>query len=145
MTNVLIGIVGEDKDCEEVLFKGFKRFYPDVVVLLVKSKYVKSAKRIEKNLRKHDIDINVYEISNFPSLEEVFMKIRDMQSLYDEDTIVINVDCDYMTSCIALSSAFVNGIAAIGILDDEIIAYPIMKFSYYNAVNDKKMGDFKTY
>ena len=139
MANVLIGIIGEDKDCEEILFKGFKRFYPNVVVLLVKSKYIKSAKRIEKNLKKHDIDIDIYEISNFPSLEEVFMKIRDMLSLYEDDVIVINVDCDYMTSCLALSSAFVNGIAAIGILGDEIIAYPIMKFSYYNAVNDKKM------
>ncbi len=139
MANVLIGIVGEDKDCEEILFKGFKRFYPDVIVLLVKSKYIKSAKRIERNLEKHDIDIDVYEISDFPNIEEVFMKIRDIESLYKGDTIVINVDCDYMTSCLALSSAFVNGIAAIGILGDEIITYPIMKFSYYNAVNDKKM------
>ena len=44
-----------------------------------------------------------------------------------------------MSSCLALSSAFVNGIAAIGVLEDQIIAYPIMKFSYYNAINDKKM------
>ena len=66
-----------------------------------------------------------------------------MTNLYKNDTLVINVDADYMTSCLALSSSFVNGVQAIGVLKDEVIAYPIMKFSYYNAINDKKMDILK--
>jgi hypothetical protein len=73
-------------------------------------------------------------------LEEVFRVIKEISQLYSKDNIVINVDTDYMSSCLALSSAFVNGIAAIGMMEDEIITYPIMKFSYYNAINEKKMS-----
>jgi hypothetical protein len=139
MENILIGIVGEDRDCEEILVKGFKRFYPDKVILLTKEKYISKGKKITKNLEKFDIEIIIKEIVNNPNLEEVFMKIRDLNNIYKGNNLVINVDVDYMTSCLALSSSFVNGIAAIGILGKEVISYPIMKFSYYNAINEKKM------
>lgn len=139
MKNILVGIIGEDKDCEEILFKGFKKFYPDLIVLLTKEKFIKKSEKIEKNLSKFDIDIDIRKISDFPHLEEVFMAIRDLTNIYKGENLVINVDVDYMTSCLVLSSSFVNGIQAIGILGEEVIAYPIMKFSYYNAINDKKM------
>ena len=139
MANVLIGIIGEDKDCQEIILKGFKRFYPDNVVLLTKRKFMKKSFKISKTLEKLEIKTDIREIGDNPHLEEVFMKIKDMSNLYKGDNLVINVDVDYMTSCLALSSSFVNGIAAIGILGKEVISYPIMKFSYYNAINDKKM------
>lgn len=143
MVNTLVAIIGEDRDAEEVLFKGFKNFYPESIILLTKSKCLKSSKKIKSNLSKFDINIDIEEISNFPQLEEVFMKIRDITNLFKGDTLVINVDTDYMTSCLALSSAFVNGVQALGILGDKIIVYPIMKFSYYNAINEKKMNLLK--
>ncbi len=138
MENILIAIIGEDSDASEMLFKGFKKFTPSKVVLLVKKKYEKKINSIEKELSKFGISSEHYLVSDFLHMEEVFMKIKDMSNLYSKDNIVINVDTDYMSSCLALSSAFVNGIAAIGVLKDEIIAYPIMKFSYYNAINEKK-------
>ncbi len=139
MKNILIGIIGEDNDCEEILFKGFKKFYPDIIVLLTKKKYLKKSKKIESNMNKFDIKIDTREVSDSPNLEEVFMKIKELENYYKNNSIVINVDTDYMTSCLALSSSFVNGIAAMGVLKEEVITYPIMKFSYYNAINDKKM------
>lgn len=143
MNNTLVAIVGEDSDVEEILFKGLKIFYPQSIVLLTKQKYLKKSKNIEKNLEKFDIKIKIIEVSNFLQLEEVFMKISDVSNLYKDNNLVINVDTDYMSSCLALSSAFVSGIQAIGVLGEEIIAYPVMKFSYYNAINDKKMDLLK--
>ena len=139
MANVIVAIIGEDKDADEILFKGFKSFKPDIAVLFVKEKYEKKGKKISKELDKFNVETKITSVPNFLKLEDVFMFVKDTSQLYKDDHIVINVDTDYMSSCLALSSAFVNGIAAIGILGDQLISYPIMKFSYYNAINDKKM------
>ena len=139
MVNLVIAVIGEDEDAGEVLFKGFKKFPAQKVVLLVKEGQSSKAKEIEKDLDKFGIEYEERNVSEFLELEEVFKEIKYVSEYYKGESIVINVDCDYMSSCLALSSAFVNGILAIGVLKEEIIAYPIMKFSYYNAINEKKM------
>lgn len=139
MVNLVIAIIGEDEDAGEVLFKGFKKFPAQKVVLLVKEGQNEKAKDIIKDLEKFGIEYEERVVSEFLELEEVFREIKYVSDYYKDESIVINVDTDYMSSCLALSSAFVNGILAIGILKEEIMAYPIMKFSYYNAINEKKM------
>jgi hypothetical protein len=139
MKNVVIGIIGNDGDVSEMLFKGFKKFYPDKIELLIRKNAKSNSKKIIKNLEQFGIDINSTEISDTANLEEIFLSIKQIAESYSNHKLVINVETDYETSCLALSSAFVNGIQAIGILHDQIIAYPIMKFSYYNAINEKKL------
>ena len=139
MKNVVIGIVGNDGDVSEMLFKGFKKFYPDKIELLIKENATSNAKKIIKNLEQFGIEINTSKVSKEAHLEEIFLSIKQIAENYSSHKLVINVETDYETSCLALSSAFVNGIQAIGILNDKIIAYPIMKFSYYNAINEKKL------
>lgn len=138
MDNILIGVIGEDSDTIEVLFKGFSKFQPKRVILLVKKKYLKKGDIVKKDLEKFGIAYEIKEVSNNLLLDETFIAIKEIHDRFKDDNVVINIDCDYMSSCLALSSAFVNGITAIGILNEEIIVYPIMKFSYYNAVNEKK-------
>lgn len=143
MANVLLAIIGEDNDAKEILIKGFSHFLPETVILLTKSKYVKKSEKIKKELAKLNIETYSVDVSNYLHLEEVFMKITEISKSHSQDTVVINVDTDYMSSCLALSSAFVSGIQAIGILGEDVIAYPVMKFSYYNAINEKKMKIIK--
>ena len=138
MKNILIGIVGEDSDVKKVLYKGFDEFFPDEIILLVKQNYEKSANKITKEFEKNSIKTTQYFLSSNPHMEEIFLEVKKITQMYEKDSIVINVDTDYYTSCLALSAAFVNGITAIGILKDELIVYPIMRFSYYNALNEKK-------
>lgn len=138
MDNILIGVIGEDSDTIEVLFKGFSKFQPKRVVLLVKKKYLKKGDIVKKDLEKFGIAYEIKEVSNNLLLDETFIAIKEIHDIFKDDNVVINIDCDYMSSCLALSSAFVNGITAIGILNEEIIVYPIMKFSYYNTINEKK-------
>jgi hypothetical protein len=137
--NLIIGVIGEDDDAGEVLFKGFKEFQAQKVVLLVKEGYEFRADEIILDLDKFGIEHEIIPSSLPMHMEEVFLEVKKISELYSDYNIVINVDCDYYTSCLALSSAFVNGITAIGIIKDELIVYPVMKFSYYNALNLKKM------
>jgi hypothetical protein len=139
MNNVQIAIIGADKDVQEVLYKGFRKFPVDTLILLIKQRYLKKSRNLIKSCEQQGISIVEEHISDSPSLEEIFSHISRLVLRYQDDAVVINVDTDYMTSCLALSSAFVNGIQAMGILDDEIIVYPVMKFSYYSAINQKKM------
>lgn len=140
MKTVLLAVIGEDDDAGEVIHRGFEIIKPDTIVLLVKKGFEKYAKRLEKEYFSETIEIKTDYLSKDPLMEEVFMKVKYYSEYYSDDSVVINVDSDYYTSCLALSSAFVNGIAAIGMLKDEVIAYPIMKFSYYNAINEKKFS-----
>lgn len=139
MKNIVIAILGEDEDARDILFEGFKKFEPDEVILLVKKDYKKKGKEIIKELNSKSILYKSQTISSEPHIEEVFLEVKKISQIYSNENIVINVDTDYFTSCLALSSAFVNGITAIGFMKEEIIVYPIMRFSYYNALNEKKL------
>jgi hypothetical protein len=136
--NLVVAVIGEDRDASEILLKGFKKFSPDKIILLHKKGNDRNLRIVEKDLKRLSIPYIINSVSNFLQLEELFIKIKEIQLLNSNSNIIINVDTDYMSSCLALSSAFVNGIAAIGILEEKIIAYPIMKFSYYNTISEKK-------
>ena len=138
--NLIVAIIGEDTDAGDVLFKGFKEFLAQKVVLLVKEGYEDRLEAIVKDLEKFSIEYEIKYCSFSPQMEEVFLDVKSISELYSKEySIVINVDTDYYTSCLALSAAFVNGIVAIGILKEELIVYPVMKISYYHALNKKKM------
>jgi len=44
-----------------------------------------------------------------------------------------------MLSCISLSAAFVNGLKTFEISNEKLFLFPILKFSYYNMLSDKKL------
>lgn len=139
----VVCVIGEDKDASDILYMGMKDFPAERVVLITKKEFERKCEDIEKDLNKFKIPVETVFVNNKESLEEIFGKIRWVSERYSDKKILINVDTDYLSSCLALSSAFVNGIQAIGVMKDEIIAYPIMKFNYYNALSDKKLEILK--
>ncbi len=140
---VVIAVIGEDHDAEEVLYNPIKNFPPEKIILILEERFLAKGEKIKKDLEKFSIPVEFEKIGNKKSLEEVFIKISKIKGREKDKKLLINVDTDYMSSCLALSAAFVNGIQAIGLLGKEIIAYPIMKFSYYSALSDKKLNILK--
>lgn len=134
----MIGILGPDNDALDVLYRGMKGFGIDKVIVIAAKEFEYKAQEAKKDLEKFRIPVDIYKIKDHKHMEQVFDVIRQIKEIEKEKNLMINVDTDYMSSCLALSSAFVNGIQAIGMMDEEVIAYPIMKFSYYNALSDKK-------
>ncbi|MEK6967963.1 MAG: hypothetical protein AABX51_05020 [Nanoarchaeota archaeon] len=137
--DVMVGIIGGDKDAAEVLFHGMKEFPAKKVVLIALKAESSTVSSIQKDLAKFKIPVDVLDIINPSSLEQVFAAIQKVKEREEGNRVIISVDTDYTSSCLALSAAFVNGVQAIGVLNDEIIAYPIMKFSYYSALSEKKI------
>ena len=141
--DVMVGIIGGDDDADEVLFHGLKEFPSKKVILVAPTGALKKVDQIKTDLAKFKIPVEMLDIKNPGSLEEVFSTINKIRDREQDNNVVINVDTDYMSSCLALSAAFVNGVQAIGIVNEQVMAYPIMKFSYYNALSDKKLKIMK--
>ncbi|MFH0971035.1 MAG: DUF6293 family protein [Candidatus Micrarchaeota archaeon] len=139
MKTVMVSIVGEDADGSDILYRGLREFASEKVVLLSEASHTDDVARIKRDLEKLKIPVVAETILKRVSMEEVFSRIARIRDREQGSKIIVNVDTDSTSSCIALSAAFVNGVQAIGVLDDKIIAYPIMKFSYYNALSDRKM------
>jgi hypothetical protein len=46
--------------------------------------------------------------------------------------------------CAATSAAFVNGLRAISVIGEETMLLPVLKFSYYQLLSDRKMDILRT-
>ncbi|MEK6954686.1 MAG: DUF6293 family protein [Candidatus Micrarchaeota archaeon] len=143
MDSTMLAIIGDDQDASSVLYKGMRKFNSGKVVLLHEGRHASKADAIRRDLEKLKIPVVSETLINRTSMEEVFGRLARIHERETENKVIVNVDTDSLSSCIALSAAFVNGVQAIGLMKDEIIAYPIMKFSYYNALSDKKMNMLK--
>src|SRR3989344_2966575 len=139
----MLAIIGGDDDADEVLYHGLKEFPSKKVILISPVEAAQKVQQIKNDMAKFKIPVETHEIKNPGSLEEVFGLINKINEKEKGNRLIINVDTDYMSSCLALSAAFVNGVQAIGVVNEQIIAYPIMKFSYYNALSTKKMKIMK--
>src|SRR3989344_7038440 len=139
MRSTMVAIIGDDSDAPDVLYRGLREFSSVRGVLLSEAKHASRSEGIKKDLERMKIPVTTESLSSRVSMEEVFSRFARINERETGNKIIVNVDTDYQSSCIALSAAFVNGVQAIGMMQDNIIAYPIMKFSYYNALSDKKM------
>ncbi len=137
MDTTAVAIIGKDDDASDVLFLGLRDFPAHKAVLICEPEWRRKAEKIRGELAKFHIQTE-FRTARTNSFEDVFRTISEIRQAEAKNRIIINTDTDYLSSCIALSAAFVNGIQAIGVLEDKIIAYPIMKFSYYSSLSDKK-------
>ena len=144
-SNTMIAIIGEDNDAFDMLQKGLEEFPSERVVLIASERFEKKADKVSAKVQQGETKyVRITKIQNTASLEDVFITMKRIAEEEQGNSCIINVETDYMSSCLALSSAFVNGIQAIGVMRDKVIAYPIMKFSYYNTLTDKKMKILET-
>lgn len=140
MKNVIIAPVGDNM---EALFIGLKDFPTERVYLLAPKSRRREAEEARKDLEKFRIPVKVYDITG-NVWEEMFKKIGEISALEKDTHILVNTATgDRMTTCAATSAAFVNGIKAFSIEGDETMLLPVLKFSYYRMLTDKKMNILK--
>ena len=140
MDYTVIGIVGFDDAEEELLYTGLREFPAEKVILVHTPESKARASEIKKHLVKIKLPSQLEEMRN-NALETVFQAVYKLRSNERGKKLVLNIDTDRKTSCIALSAAFVNGVQAIGVNGEgHVVAYPIMKFSYYSALSEKKLN-----
>lgn len=139
--NVMVAPVGDDLDA---LFLGIKEFPTKKVVLIAQKDKKKEAEDAREDLKRFKIPAEIRYIEG-NIWEEMFRIVGEIKHVEDEDSnIIMNVATgDKMSSCVAVSAAFVNGLRAMGVQGDEAMLLPVLKFSYYKALTDKKMNILK--
>ncbi|MBT3304131.1 winged helix-turn-helix transcriptional regulator [Candidatus Woesearchaeota archaeon] len=140
MTNLIIAPVG---DYMENLFIGLREFPAARVVLLATKNQLEKAKETQVDLDKFKIATQIIEIEG-SIWEAFFQKIAELKRLEKDQEIIVNTATgNRLTQCAVTSAAFVNGLKAISVENEETVLLPVLKFSYYKLLTDKKMEILK--
>ncbi|MBI4150271.1 hypothetical protein HY488_02605 [Candidatus Woesearchaeota archaeon] len=140
MKYVMIVPVGDNTN---TLFIGIRDFPTERVILLAPQARLREAERIEKDLDRFGIQYRTVEIRG-SVWEEMFRTIGEIARQEVGKEIIVNTATgDRATACAATSAAFVNGLKAISIEGNETMLLPVLKFSYYKLLTDKKMALLK--
>lgn len=140
MKHVVIAPISENIN---PLFIGIKEFPTERIILITNPNNYKEAEKAKKSLEKFKIPVHIKEIEG-NVWEEMFKMISEIKREENSENLIINVATgNNSMKCAAISAAFVNGIKAFDIVDDKSMLLPILKFSYYKILTDKKMDILK--
>lgn len=138
--NIIIAPVGDNMNA---LFVGLKEFPTERVYLLVPGDYIKAAEKAAKDLERFEIPSRVISLKG-DVWEDMFRKIGEITVAEKGNNVIINTATgDRTTTCAATSAAFVNGIKAFSIEKGTAMLLPVLKFSYYKLLTEKKMEILK--
>ncbi|MBN2142171.1 hypothetical protein JW711_02475 [Candidatus Woesearchaeota archaeon] len=136
-------IIAPVGDYMDDLFVGVREFPTEKVILISPKERAKETAKTKKNLEKFRIPVQVINIDGF-IWEEIFKAVAEIRKI-EGDEVLINVSTgDRESRCAATSAAFVNGLKAFAIKDNEPMMLPVLKFSYYTLLTNKKMEILKT-
>ena len=139
--HVVIAPVGDKPDA---LFAGIREFPTEKVVLLSTEKAAENAQAIKKDLERFSIPAYIKEIGKGNLWEQMFIAISEVKNIEKDKELLINVSSGDRTSqCAVTSAAYVNGIKAFSVDNGDVIMLPVLKFSYYHALTEKKRDILK--
>ena len=127
----------------DALYVGIREFPTERIILITPADLIEEAEKTKQDLEKFKIPVKIIRIEG-NIWEETFQKISEIKKLEKEHEIIVNVATgDRDTRCAATSAAFVNGLKAFSVSGDDVKLLPVLKFSYYRILTDKKMEILK--
>lgn len=141
---VIVAPVGDNM---EGLFQGLKEFSTERIILITPESKMDVAEKTKNELEKFRIPVIIKAIKAENDLalwEDMFEAVSQIRKQEKESDLLINVSTgDKITSCAATSAAFVNGLKAFSVDERGVMLLPVLKFSYYKLLTDKKMEILK--
>lgn len=123
----------------EAVYIGIKEFPTEEVFLLCGEDAESLALDVKRDLTKFKIPVTVRVIQGHP-WEEIFRIVSEVASTAKQREVVVNVGAgDQTTRCAAISAAFVNGLKAFDVVGKSTMLLPVLKFSYYKLLTEKKL------
>ncbi|MEA2037445.1 MAG: hypothetical protein U9O94_08090 [Nanoarchaeota archaeon] len=137
MTHTVIAAVGENMDS---LFVGIREFPTKRIILITSGDQLDLAEKTKKDLEKFKIPVQIKQVQGNP-WESMFEAVKDIKELEGDKNLIINAASGDAgaNKCALCSAAFVNGLRAFTVSDNNVTLMPILKFSYYKILTDKKM------
>ena len=137
--NKKVIIANSSEDMKPVL-KSVKEFPTERIHILTTRENLIYANKAKEDLEAFDIFTKIHEIKN-NVWEDTFRILYEINELEKDSELLVNASTsDYNSRTALTCAAFVNGLKVFTINQDgELIMLPIMKFSYYSLLTDKKM------
>lgn len=137
MTHTVIAAVGDNMDS---LFVGIREFPTKRIILIAHEDKVELAEKTKKDLEKFKIPVQIKKVEGEP-WEATFQAMKEIKEIEGDKDLIVNAASGDAGAhkCALCSAAFVNGLKAFTVNKDEVMLMPILKFSYYKILTDKKM------
>lgn len=137
---VIIAPVG---DIMDDLYTGLREYSAEKIILITPKNLITEANKNKTDLEKFKIPVKIITI-NGDIWQETFKTICDVARIEKLSEIMINVSTGNKdTRCAATSAAFVNGLKAFSVNNNKTMLLPVLKYSYYDLLTDKKMNILK--
>ena len=138
-----IATVGENPDA---VFVGIRTFPTTKLILLHTPEFATAAREVARRTAGIKLPTELRAIGPemlMDCLRIVSRIATDERGLFDE--IIVNTGAGpRMMTCSLLAAAFVNGIRAIDVREDQPITLPVLKFSYTELVTETKLRLLRT-
>ncbi len=141
MAHTVIAAVGDNMDS---LFVGIREFPTKRIILITPEDKMGVAEKTKKELEKFKIPVQIKKVEGEP-WETTFQAVKEIKEIEGDKDLIINVASGDAgaNKCALCSAAFVNGLKAFTVNENEVMLMPILKFSYYKILTDKKMDILK--
>ena len=141
MTHTVIAAVGDNMDS---LFVGIREFPTKRVVLITPKEKRDVADKTKNDLDKFKIPVHIKEVEGGP-WEATFQAVKEIKETEGDKQLIVNAASGDAGAhkCALCSAAFVNGLKAFTVSGEEVTMMPILRFSYYKVLTDKKMDILK--
>src|SRR3989344_2772422 len=137
MKYIVVAPVGSDL---QPLFTGIKEFPTERVILLTPTERRELADLAKQELQKFNIPVQIVPIELGNYYETIFAAVSEIRKAEGENLLINVATGDPNLRCAATSAAFVNGIRAFAADAEGAMLLPILKFSYYKMLTEKKLS-----
>lgn len=127
----------------ESIYAAIREFPTERIYLLSTGSHQEKVEELKNVVDKLKIDVQIMEIKG-SLLEGMFKRFAQIKSAAKEESLLVNVSSgDNMENCAALSAAYVNGLRAFNVANGNVMMLPILKFSYYRLIPERKLKILK--
>ncbi len=124
-------------------FVAIREFPTEKVFLVEVDKQREKTNELQEVLDRLRIALQVVEVKG-NLLEGMFRAFAQIKGSVPEDSVIVNVSSgDNLSNCAALTAAFVNGLKAFNVMGDKLVMLPVLKFSYYRLMPERKLAIIK--
>jgi hypothetical protein len=130
-------------DSLSAIYLGIREFPTEKIYAIYSGRSISILEELKKELQKFKIDLHSIEIKG-SLLEGMFKAFAQIKLANGEERLLVNVSSgDKISACAALAASFVNGLKAFHVESDKVTMFPILKFSYYKLLPERKLAIIK--
>ena len=124
-------------------YTAIREFPTERIYLVSTGKHKEKVEELKKVTDNFRIPVQVVEVKG-TLLEGMFRAVTQIKAAVNEESILVNVSSgDNLDNCAALAAAYVNGLKAFSVVENTVMMLPVLKFSYYRLLPERKLSILK--